>query len=337
MAPPEEVEKKQPATLPADFSEWDSGGPAAAPAAGADGFHAAFRDGAVSRLSTVQERPAPVSPRTKVTADEEVEKLFQPVARDGDKGGRSRGDERPGGGKKAIIFAVIGLLLLLLVALGYFMLRSRTAVVKQPVVQQPALANPPQPAVQNAPAAPPAPAPAGGVAATPAAATVKPQISLGAQSQMMSQQLTAPSRISNDLKRMAARAEPPATSFSAASEENLGGGEGSAFGRPTAPKVQLVPLKVKLSEGVAGGLLVRQTPPVYPAIAKTARVSGTVVIEATISKTGSIESPRVISGPVMLRNAALDAVRSWRYRPYRLNGEPVEVETTVRVIFALGQ
>ena len=87
---------------------------------------------------------------------------------------------------------------------------------------------------------------------------------------------------------------------------------------------------------MAVGLLVQKTTPVYPPIAKAARVSGTVVIQAMISKTGSIENLKVISGPAMLQSAAMDAVRTWRYRPYLLNNEPVEVETTVNVIFTLG-
>jgi protein TonB len=76
--------------------------------------------------------------------------------------------------------------------------------------------------------------------------------------------------------------------------------------------------------------------PQYPAIAKAARIQGTVVLQATISKTGSIENLRVVSGPPMLQQAAMDAVRQWRYRPYLLNGDPVEVETTVNVVFNLG-
>jgi protein TonB len=82
--------------------------------------------------------------------------------------------------------------------------------------------------------------------------------------------------------------------------------------------------------------LLQKTIPLYPPIAKAARVSGTVVLQATISKTGTIENLRVISGPQMLQQSALDAVKSWRYRPYLLNGEPVEVETTVNVVFTLG-
>jgi protein TonB len=83
-------------------------------------------------------------------------------------------------------------------------------------------------------------------------------------------------------------------------------------------------------------LALQKTAPSYPAIAKTARISGTVVLQAVISKAGTIQNLRVVSGPSMLQQSALDAVRSWRYRPYMLNNEPVEVETTVNVVFALG-
>ena len=109
------------------------------------------------------------------------------------------------------------------------------------------------------------------------------------------------------------------------------------FGSGNAPKVKAeAPKKVNISAGVAAGMLLQKTTPVYPPIAKAARVSGTVVLQATISKSGTIENLSVISGPAMLQQAALDAVRTWRYRPYLLNNEPVEVETTVNVIFSLG-
>jgi protein TonB len=60
------------------------------------------------------------------------------------------------------------------------------------------------------------------------------------------------------------------------------------------------------------------------------------LLEPPESKAGTIENLRVLSGPPMLVNAALDAVKTWRYRPYQLNGEPVEVETTINVVFKLG-
>jgi protein TonB len=99
---------------------------------------------------------------------------------------------------------------------------------------------------------------------------------------------------------------------------------------PAAPKGP-----VHLSSGVVAGLLLKKTTPMYPPIAVAARVEGTVVLEATISASGSIQNLRVVSGHPMLQQAALDAVRDWRYRPFLLNGRPVEVETTINVIFTL--
>ena len=110
---------------------------------------------------------------------------------------------------------------------------------------------------------------------------------------------------------------------------------GSVFGGGNkGPKVKAeTPPPVSITSGVAAGMLVQKTIPLYPAIARSARVSGTVVLQATISKAGTIENLRVITGPAMLQQAALDAVKSWRYRPYQLNGAPVAVETTVNVVF----
>jgi len=90
-----------------------------------------------------------------------------------------------------------------------------------------------------------------------------------------------------------------------------------------------------VSSGVMQGMLIDKIIPVYPAIARAIHASGTVVLQATISRTGTIENLRVMSGPQMLRQAALDAVKQWLYRPYMLNGQPVEVETTVEVDFTL--
>jgi protein TonB len=92
---------------------------------------------------------------------------------------------------------------------------------------------------------------------------------------------------------------------------------------------------IRISTKVVEGLLLQKTAPPYPVIARTTRTEGTVVLEATISKAGAIENLRVVSGPPMLRQAAVDAVKTWRYRPYLLDGQPIEVETTVDVIFSL--
>ena len=92
---------------------------------------------------------------------------------------------------------------------------------------------------------------------------------------------------------------------------------------------------VRVSSMVVAGLLINKTLPTYPPIAKAAGVEGTVSLQATISKTGTIENLRIVSGPAMLQQAALDAVRNWKYRPYLLNDAPVEVETTVNVVFRI--
>lgn len=91
------------------------------------------------------------------------------------------------------------------------------------------------------------------------------------------------------------------------------------------------PRKVAVSASIAAGMLKTRIDPVYPA---DVHVFGTVVLDAIISTNGRVEALRVVSGPVMLQQAALDAVRRWIYRPYRLDNAAVEVETTVNVIFA---
>jgi len=100
------------------------------------------------------------------------------------------------------------------------------------------------------------------------------------------------------------------------------------------PKVA-TPQRVRVSSGVQSGLLVRKVQPTYPPLARQARIQGTVVLQAQISKTGDIENLQLVSGHPMLAPAAIEAVKQWKYKPYLLNGEPVEVETTVQVNFSL--
>jgi protein TonB len=93
---------------------------------------------------------------------------------------------------------------------------------------------------------------------------------------------------------------------------------------------------VTVSGGVTEGMLMAPIQPVYPPIAKATGTQGAVVMEAVISKVGRIESLRVVSGPDLLRRAAMDAVQVARYRPYLLSGQPTEVQTTITVVFKLG-
>lgn len=99
---------------------------------------------------------------------------------------------------------------------------------------------------------------------------------------------------------------------------------------PPPPAVHHPPV----SRMMEGNLILRVQPD-YPTIARQARVQGQVVLRAMISREGTIENLQVLSGHPMLVRAAVDAVRQWRYRPYVLNGEPVEVETEVKVNFIL--
>jgi protein TonB len=111
---------------------------------------------------------------------------------------------------------------------------------------------------------------------------------------------------------------------------------GVPFGKPGGPAVRLESkAPVRVSTTVEAGLLIQKTMPIYPPIARATRTSGTVTLAAIISKSGTIENLRVTGGPAILQQAALDAVRTWRYRPYLLDGQPVEVETTISVIFTL--
>ena len=99
--------------------------------------------------------------------------------------------------------------------------------------------------------------------------------------------------------------------------------------KPAAPE------KLRVSSGVAAGMLIYQLKPTYPRLAAQARIQGTVVLQAVIGKDGTVHDLHLISGHPMLVPAAIEAVRQWRYRPYLLNREPVEVDTQINVNFTL--
>jgi protein TonB len=153
-------------------------------------------------------------------------------------------------------------------------------------------------------------------------------------------QILAPPRIPTTIADFKGGEDlPPGDSIRMDASVGYGNGSNdSPFHGSVVPRVrQEIKAPVRISSGVIASMLIRKTIPAYPPIATAARVEGTVVLQATISAAGTIENLRVASGPAMLRQAALDAVKTWRYRPYELNGEPVEVETTVNVIFALNR
>jgi periplasmic protein TonB len=134
---------------------------------------------------------------------------------------------------------------------------------------------------------------------------------------------------------------PPAVGTGIAPFAREGGdpfaGLPDSIGTVAPPQVHIERAKrLAISSGVMEGQKLSGADPRYLAIAIAAHVQGTLVLAATISRSGTIENLHVVAGPPMLVPTAEEAVRTWRYRPYSLNGEPVEVETTVRVVFHLG-
>ena len=105
---------------------------------------------------------------------------------------------------------------------------------------------------------------------------------------------------------------------------------------PLPVSVHLAPPNpTPVSGGVIEGYLVKRVQPLYPHMAQLAGVQGDVILQAMIDREGNIVQLQAVSGHPMLVPASVDAVRQWRYRPYRLNGEPVEVETQITVRFIL--
>ena len=113
----------------------------------------------------------------------------------------------------------------------------------------------------------------------------------------------------------------------------IGPGTGNA---PTVVAAASKPATLTISGGITKGMLLAPIQPVYPRIAVMSRVEGTVIVTATIDKHGRITGLQVLSGPEMLRTAAVDAIKDARYKPYLLNGEPTDIITTISVNFRLG-
>lgn len=116
----------------------------------------------------------------------------------------------------------------------------------------------------------------------------------------------------------------------------IGGIVASTSSMAAVPKfVAQTPQRIRISQGVTRGLLIHREEPPYPPLARAARVQGEVVLNAIIDTNGQIQNLQLVSGHPMLVPAAIAAVKQWRYKPYLLNGTPVEVETTITVIFTL--
>jgi TonB family protein len=113
--------------------------------------------------------------------------------------------------------------------------------------------------------------------------------------------------------------------------EGVTGGSSTSGDAPHPVK----PWRIRVSQGVSQGLLVTKVPPQYPPDARDQRIQGLVVMKVSIDKEGNVTNIQLISGHPLLAPAAIEAVKQWKYRPYQLNGTPVEVETQVTVNFTL--
>lgn len=251
----------------------------------------------------------------------------------------------PGGGKKAFLIAA---LVLLLVAAGYFgwskmhpVTGQSAEVQKFAPVQVPRPAVIPQAASLNQPAAAPStPTPPNAEAALPkpAAAIAEPAPATKATPTAKTQE---PIVVKNELSKKANTiaageepAQPPASvvlgAGSSADQKTISGMSTTSVNLPKP-----VPQTLRVSQGISQGMLLKLVQPVYPQQARQLRLQGAVQLEANIGKDGSIAKVKQISGDAVLGRAALDAVRQWKYKPYYLNSEPVEIQTQITVNFKL--
>ncbi|HEU4414795.1 MAG TPA: TonB family protein [Candidatus Angelobacter sp.] len=150
--------------------------------------------------------------------------------------------------------------------------------------------------------------------------------------------LRTPSKIPKKIQMIKEEEAPPSTGVSGGVMGGVPGGSaggviGGIIGSAAPPPKVAAPQKLRVSSGVADGLKIHDVQPTYPQMARIAHIQGDVTLQATISKSGVIENLRAVSGHPILIQAAMEAVRQWKYKPYILNGEPVEVETTVQVKF----
>lgn len=207
-----------------------------------------------------------------------------------------------------------------------------------PLIYTEALPKQAMQAMLVAPPPPPPPPP------PPAATPVK---IIKVQSDLDQGALRTPTKIPDKIKMVKEEEAPPQAAAAGVVGGVAGGVPGGALGgviggivgnaAANVPKITAAKPAgpQRISGGVMAGNKISGSTPQYPAIAKAARISGTVVLAATISKSGSIENLRLVSGPPMLVQSAMDAVKTWRYKPYLLSGEPTEVETTITVNFNL--
>jgi periplasmic protein TonB len=179
----------------------------------------------------------------------------------------------------------------------------------------------------------------------PPPAAVPQRVVKVVQTDIINGELRTPTKIPKKVEMIKEEEAPPPVMSAAGVVGGVPGGVpggqmGGVIGgiissTPVAVPKVATPQRVRVSQGVSQGLLIHRVQPMYPPLARQARIQGTVILQAEISKDGTIENLRLISGHPMLAPSAIEAVKQWRYKPYFLNGEPVAVETQITVNFTL--
>lgn len=360
MASPEAMNRKRTETLPADFNGWDDKEvPSTLPPD--------FREFDPSSESE-DEAPVVVQPITTPASESRNSKTAannvgaatlresgksQPISRPIAEKARDRRVE-PEEQRKSHKGLIIGGIAATVVLGGAatFMLSKRTAT-KVPIAAAPVAAAaqsvaPPQPlpgAEKPAPGkleTPPAPA----VSSVPQPAQPDAQDTVAAQDPPQAViapvgMQSGPSRIAANLKQSKQPDAPPPSGFSASGLTGMAGGNSGPmklFSGNSKPQVQAaLPSVVDVPGSQALAMVTRRTDPIYPPIAKSVGTAGTVQLEVSVGKDGSVQGVRVLGGPRLLEEAAADAVKRWKFRPYTINNQPVNMKTTVSIVFTLGR
>jgi TonB family protein len=255
-------------------------------------------------------------------------------------------EDSGGGGSKKIL--LVAAAILVAAALGYF----GWTKLNQTSSSSQSISAPPRPV--STPASVPAVAPSASTTASASSSSQavipqsgKPSANIGSTSTISAstgadpeaKEIARPAIVVKSYKAGKTQAQsedsapqiPSPLAVASPHDKNLSGLVSSI---PTAlPKPSMATLKI--SQGVSQGLLIRRVQPRYPQNALSMRVQGAVQMEATINKEGNISNLKVLSGDVVLARAATEAVKQWRYKPYYLNGEPVEIQTQITVNFRL--
>jgi protein TonB len=253
--------------------------------------------------------------------------------------------EGSGGSKKMLVIAAI---VIVAAALGYFgwTKMSKTSSPSQSLGGAHAPATATSPAPTNVAPSTTAPEPVAStsqpvapVSSKPSASISTPALAISPEAEVVTKKIppaivvksSAPAK---DTQAQGEEFVPQLPSPLAVATPNSKSLSGLVSSTPTAmPTVSLATLKI--SQGVSQGLLIKRVQPRYPQNALTMRIQGAVQMEAVINKEGNISNLKVVSGDAVLARAAADAVRQWRYKPYYLNGQPVEIETQITVNFKL--